>query len=703
MADNAAEADGGGSTAPVFTMAMKFKLHWTLALAAAFSISHDVRAADGKPEPGLVVTFTAADGKTTDTTVAPQVALFVAAGQPPTPFLPGGKFTAVYEGTINADLRGSFLFQAEVSGALKLEINGAVALEAAGTGGASPFSKPVSLNKGVNALKATFTSPAKGDAFARLLWTEKGFNPGPIQQTLLAHPGSPALEKGTQLRLGRELLVEHRCANCHLEKFAADAMPELKMDAPSFEGIGARRNYDWMARWILDPKSLRPTAHMPKLLRGDNAKADAEAIAAYLAAQKAGGAVTPTPAVLQEKPIGENAEPANATPDEKKNLFEKLHCAGCHNAPGAKETDARKISFTRVAEKFAPGKLLEFLQKPEAHYAWIRMPNFKLSAAEARELADYLLAAAMKSKDAAPPSDQATLERGEKLVQTSGCLNCHGGLKLENKFQAPGLEALFTRHLKDRARPPEGDCLGKTPVAGYGFSAPETAALDAFTVEGASALSRHVPMEFAARQTAMLNCTQCHGQIENFPPLEILGGKLKPEWAGAFISGEVPRKMRNDFHPKGEPWLAARMPSFTARGQLLAAGLAAQHGFPPATPAEGPVDETLAKVGHKLTGKDGGLSCISCHGINAQRATEVFESEGINLGHTAARMQRSYFFRWMRLPASIDSQTKMPAFWDDSGKSPLTEILGGDSEKQIDAVWHYLRLGEKMPKPVVPE
>ena len=113
--------------------------------------------------------------------------------------------------------------------------------------------------------------------------------------------------------------------------------------------------------------------------------------------------------------------------------------------------------------------------------------------------------------------------------------------------------------------------------------------------------------------------------------------------------------------------------------------------------------DALAKVGHKLNGKDGGLSCISCHGVNAQPAAEVFESEGINLGHTAARLQRSYFFRWMRLPAGVDPQTKMPAFWDDSGKSPLTEILDGDAEKQINAVWHYLWLGEKMPKPVVPE
>jgi hypothetical protein len=40
----------------------------------------------------------------------------------------------------------------------------------------------------------------------------------------------------------------------------------------------------------------------------------------------------------------------------------------------------------------------------------------------------------------------------------------------------------------------------------------------------------------------------------------------------------------------------------------------------------------------------------------------------------------------------------MPAYFED-GRSPLTELLDGDAEKQIDALWHYLRLGSKIPLP----
>ena len=79
-------------------------------------------------------------------------------------------------------------------------------------------------------------------------------------------------------------------------------------------------------------------------------------------------------------------------------------------------------------------------------------------------------------------------------------------------------------------------------------------------------------------------------------------------------------------------------------------------------------------------------------------AMEVFESEGINLAYSADRLQPEYYRRWFRAPISIDPQTKMPVYFDD-GKSPLTDVLDGDSEKQIAAVWEYLRLRDKMQAP----
>jgi hypothetical protein len=76
----------------------------------------------------------------------------------------------------------------------------------------------------------------------------------------------------------------------------------------------------------------------------------------------------------------------------------------------------------------------------------------------------------------------------------------------------------------------------------------------------------------------------------------------------------------------------------------------------------------------------------------------VFESEGINLVYSADRLLPGYYRRWFRAPTSIDPQTKMPVYFDE-GKSPLTEVLDGDGEKQITAVWEYLKLRDQMPRP----
>jgi len=44
----------------------------------------------------------------------------------------------------------------------------------------------------------------------------------------------------------------------------------------------------------------------------------------------------------------------------------------------------------------------------------------------------------------------------------------------------------------------------------------------------------------------------------------------------------------------------------------------------------------------------------------------------------------------------------MPVYFDAEGHSQLTDFFEGDAQKQIDAIWEYIRLGEKMPAPPVP-
>jgi len=639
---------------------------------AAF-LAASARAQPVKTEPGLALTYTV--GAVSDTVSAPNAWLYVPAGQPPTPFLSAGKFTATFTGFISVDLRGDYLFKAEASGTVKVELGTNIVLEFTGDGKkASEPTKPVRLGKGNNALKVTFTSPASGDAMLRLLWSEKGSLWEPVHAGMVSRAvGNESLVQQNKLRLGRELFFEARCAKCHTTDAGA---PELTMDAPSFEGIGVRRHFGWMANWILDPKAQRATATMPKLLHGPTAQADAEAIAAFLASQT--GA----------RDAGELKNDDESIESAKK-LVEALHCTGCHNVPNIGDPDATKLNLTHVNAKFPPAALLAFLKNPGTHYAWTRMPKFNFKDGEAEQLAGFLSSIAPMAKQPGPPTDAAILTRGKQLVQSSGCLNCHT-LKLDNQFKAKPLAELAAAQWT-------AGCLaeaaaGKAPH--YDFARAEREALQAFAATDRASLKRHVPVEFADRQARNLNCTSCHGQLDGFTRYELLGGKLKPEWMAQFIAGETKYKPRH--------WLAHRMPAFPKYAADFAIGLAMTHGFPPQTPAEPPLDVELAKVGQKLIGVDGGFSCISCHSVGTAKAAQVFESEGINFSYAVERIQRAYYERWTRNPLRIEPQTKMPVYFQDDGSSPLPDVLGGDTAKQLDAFWQFFRLGDKATPPAGP-
>lgn len=639
---------------------------------AAF-LAASARAQPVKTEPGLALTYTV--GAVSDTVSAPNAWLYVPAGQPPTPFLSAGKFTATFTGFISVDLRGDYLFKAEASGTVKVELGTNIVLEFTGDGKkASEPTKPVRLGKGNNALKVTFTSPASGDAMLRLLWSEKGSLWEPVHAGMVSRAvGNESLVQQNKLRLGRELFFEARCAKCHTTDAGA---PELTMDAPSFEGIGVRRHFGWMANWILDPKAQRATATMPKLLHGPTAQADAEAIAAFLASQ------TGAREAGELKNDDESIESA-------KKLVEALHCTGCHNVPNIGDPDATKLNLTHVNAKFPPAALLAFLKNPGTHYAWTRMPKFNFKDGEAEQLAGFLSSIAPMAKQPGPPTDAAILARGKQLVQSSGCLNCHT-LKLDNQFKAKPLAELAAAQWT-------AGCLaeaaaGKAPH--YDFARAEREALQAFAATDRASLKRHVPVEFADRQARNLNCTSCHGQLDGFTRYELLGGKLKPEWMAQFIAGETKYKPRH--------WLAHRMPAFPKYAADFAIGLAMTHGFPPQTPAEPPLDVELAKVGQKLIGVDGGFSCISCHSVGTAKAAQVFESEGINFSYAVERIQRAYYERWTRNPLRIEPQTKMPVYFQDDGSSPLPDVLGGDTAKQLDAFWQFFRLGDKATPPAGP-
>jgi mono/diheme cytochrome c family protein len=612
-------------------------------------------------------------GTSSDHRSADGIALFVPSGESATPFLVAGPFTSVWSGELSVDLRGEYSFHGLFTGHLKVSINDAVVLDADGKSPAWIDSAKVRLNKGANKIIAEYSAPKSGESLVRVYWSGKEVPFNPIPVSALSHSASTEIASANQLRRGRHLFAELRCAQCHT---TPGGMPDLAADAPAFGGIGSRRHSTWLAQWIANPESQRPGSPMPALFHGADAASHSDAIAAFLGSLKVANPPSPAPASTAE------------LVEAGKSLYEKLHCVACHVAPDDGKADPAKISQKQVLAKFKPGALIGFLRKPSEHFAWIGMPDFKLSTDEASQLAAYLESAADKPSERSIPSDEALILKGKNLVQSSGCLNCHT-LDIPNTHKAPALVSL-----KPEAW--SAGCLAASPAPEskaprYALSAADRQALAAFGRTDRSSLTRHTAADFLERQSVSLNCRECHGKFEGFPAWELLGGKLKPEWASRFIGGSESWKPR--------PWLESRMPAFPTHAALLGQGLATAHGLAPVTTADDAPDAELAKVGLKLVGSSGGFACISCHSVGDFGATQVFEAPGINLAHSFERLQPDFYRRWLRNPVSLDPNSKMPAYFDEDGKSALADVLEGDGPKTIRALWEYIRLGAKMPKP----
>lgn len=644
------------------------------------------RAALAAISPGLALEVEG--GQRVGRLVSERPALSVLAGESPAPGIPPGAFRAAWSGWISAELRSDFLFRLEFSGKARLHINGVPILQGEGVEQGMISSKPVRLNKGTNHFQLSLESTSGSGASLRVLWGEKEFLLQPIPASALSHDSSPAELSQAEVLRGRELFADLRCARCHGDATFAGGMPELLMEGPTLDGIGSRRRVDWMRRWILDPNALRAGAEMPRVFSGPDAAEQARAVAAYLATLEDSSEPKPGPG---PEPVVATASIGSALPP----LFERLHCAGCHTLDAAPAEGSGLISLAEVGGKFKPGRLEEFLRKPEAHYRWIRMPNFRLSSEEARALAALLLKAPPEP-DLTEPRDPKLVAKGRELVRTSGCLNCHS-LRLDNLFSGPSLAGLAGREWRRGCLATQASERGRAPH--YALPEGQRRSLQALGRTDLATLRQDTGADFAARQSQRLRCQSCHGPMTGIPAFDILGAKLTPEWAAAFLAGEVLYKPRGERHPRGELWLPARMPAFPAYARGIARGLASSHGLPAHTAAEGPIDLGAAEVGRKLVGKEGGFSCVSCHAVGHNPALEVFESEGINLAHSARRLQRSFFERWMRSPIAIDPQTKMPAYFDEDGQSQLAEVLDGKAVEQIRAIWEYLRMGENMVPP----
>lgn len=670
----------------------------TLGLPLARAEDSAVQApplADKGPEvkQGLTVTFTA--GGKTDTRGARLVALYVPAGEAPTPFLAPGAFTAKWEGEIVSDLRAEYTFLVDTTGVVTATLNGQPLLDSR----LRIAPHPTQLQKGANKLVVEFQSPAQGDAMVRLQWSSKEFPREPVPPMAFQHDANAKdLRTGERLREGRLLFAQNHCSACHDGTGTlppkGEGMPELAQDAPLFEAIGDKYREAWLTAWINDPHSIRPHALMPKVFAGEAGKVDQRAadLAAFFVS---------TSTMKQEEKAIDDALVAQGGA-----LFANLGCIACHTKPdfdGPDEHD--RVPLSHVKAKWHRNALQAYLQDPAKSYTWNRMPHFRLTETEANQLTEYLLGTANREFTGAPQGDAA---RGSQLLVASGCLNCHAGVP---PTATPNLAVTLQSGWAKGCLSPDAAARGKAPD--FGFTPAQREALVAFAADGFGSLKQDTSAEFTERQIKNVRCTACHqrdgqpsvwSQLEEevvalqsaapleegegkpiyttaLPALTWFGEKLRPDYLANFIVGHETNKPR--------PWIIARMPGFATYAENLAKGLPHQQGFGPVA-AEPPGDPAKIKAGETLIGENGGFNCIQCHILGKRAATAVFEAPGPNLAWAPQRLRKEYFIRWALAPTRIDPDTKMPKFADEEGKTPLTDFFHGDATEQFDAIWQYL-------------
>lgn len=499
----------------------------------------------------------------------------------------------------------------------------------------------------------------------------------------LLHPvitGVERLGPDAAPEAGLILLGELNCTACHDPGPRAETI-SIK-PAPDLSAVGTRIRPDYLERFIADPAHVKPGTTMPQVMgRLDSANRErtAHAIAQFLRS------------LTKTFPEAGAAEEDSIRRGEQ--LFHTVGCVACHAPRDAKATEKplpHAVPLGRLQDKYTHKSLAAFLENPLAVRAGGRMPNMQLSPWEAIDLAAFLLQGAPPL--ATIPVDGSLVAEGRTAFTQLGCANCHHLEGISSEQTAMPLAGLNMA----------GGCLADDPggAPDFGLSEAQRGAIRAAL---AAAPVPPSPADHIRRVLITFNCIACHARgdlggieadrsayfhsdNENLgeqgripPPLSGVGAKLNADWLRrVLVEGKSVR-----------PYMLTRMPIFGRDNVEDLADLFAEVDVPdgPKFVEHAKPDEhdTMKKVGWELVGNKG-FSCIACHRFQGEMPQTM---AALDLSDAPARLRYSWFHAYLLKPQQFSPTTVMPAFWP-NGVSTRPELLMGDTDRQIDAIWEYL-------------
>lgn len=209
---------------------------------------------------------------------------------------------------------------------------------------------------------------------------------------------------------GFQLVERYGCYSCH----KIDWFPTKRRPGPTLTNLQSKLSSEFIASWITNPKSFRPTTWMPRFFHLENyAPGETVAISKYGTGRAIEGREWDDAAIAAITEFLASRAPKQAMPalpvagdaHRGRETMRLVGCLACHNmAPyGEEQAEAKDLALERrgtnehgpnlrgVATKLTPEWLFAWLKDPKAYWSETRMPNLRLSDQEAADITAYIM------------------------------------------------------------------------------------------------------------------------------------------------------------------------------------------------------------------------------------------------------------------------------------------------------------------------